>query len=157
MISLAESDSERRLEPEGGRGYHALMAQPTTALIVDDEPHVRAFVRLLLRELGITTCWEAADGAAALEMEKQHRPELVLLDVNLPVMGGIEVLAALRQRKSDVPVIMVTSQNTLSVANEAARLGAIGYILKHGSKDETLTELREALENLEDADTDESA
>src|SRR4051794_39165135 len=112
------------------------MARPTNALIVDDEAHVRAFVRLLLREVGITTCWEAGDGAAGLEIVQHHRPELILLDVNLPVLSGLEMLAKLREQNSEVPVFMLTSQSSLSTVNEAARLGAIGYVLKYCSKDD---------------------
>jgi len=128
------------------------MPRPTNALIVDDEPHVRAFLRLLLREVGITTCWEASDGQMALDMEQQHQPELMLLDINLPQLSGIEVLTKLRERNSEVPVVMMTSQSAISNVNEAARLGAIGYVLKHVSKDEALAALRDALENLEDTD-----
>ena len=73
------------------------MARPTSALIVEDEPHVRVFVRLLLKEVGITTPWEAADGTQALAMVAEHQPELVMLDINLPMMNGLEVLKLLHE------------------------------------------------------------
>jgi two-component system, chemotaxis family, chemotaxis protein CheY len=124
------------------------MGYPTSALIVDDESHVRAFVRLLLRELGITECWEAADGVSAVQLAQQHRPELVMLDINLPGMSGLQVLGQLKQHVPDIPVVMVTSQSAISTVSEAVRLGAVGYLLKHCPKDDTLKALREVLESI---------
>jgi len=126
------------------------MPRPTNALIVDDESHVRTFVRLLLREVGIEECWEAADGAAALDLVVRHQPQLLLLDVNMPQMNGIELLGRLREAQSDIPVIIVSAQSSLSVVNEAARLGAIGYVLKHSPKAEVVAALRDALELLDE-------
>ena len=119
------------------------MPRPTNALIVDDEPHVRVFLRLLLKELGIENVWEAGDGAQA----RLHQPELVLLDINLPVMSGLEVLAHLGTMLPGVPVIMVTSQGAMKTVVECVRLGATAYILKHIPKAEALAMLREALDN----------
>ena len=126
------------------------MPRPTNALIVDDESHVRTFVRLLLREVGITECWEAADGASALELMRQHQPQLLLVDYNMPQMNGIELLGHLREAHSEIPVVIVSAQSSLSVVNEAARLGAIGYVLKHSPKAEVVAALREALDSLDE-------
>src|SRR4051812_24909526 len=106
------------------------MARPTNALIVDDEPHVRVFLRLLLKELGIPVLWEGADGNAAIELTVRHKPELVLLDINLPILSGLEALAQLRGLEPDIPVVMVTSQTALGSVQTASRLGAAGYVLK---------------------------
>lgn len=130
------------------------MARPTTALIVDDEPHVRVFVRLLLKEVGITTTWEAGDGAQGLAMVAQHRPEFVVLDVNLPVMNGLEMLARLHAEAPDLPVLMLSSESAMKTVLEAVRLGAIGYILKHSPKDEALKNLREALDQFEEEEAE---
>ena len=125
------------------------MARPTNALIVDDEPHVRAFLRLLLRELGIPALWEGADGAAAIELTVRHKPELVLLDINLPIVGGLDALAQLRVLEPDIPVVIVTSQTALGSVQEASRRGAAGYVLKHLPKNDALAALREVIESLE--------
>jgi two-component system, chemotaxis family, chemotaxis protein CheY len=131
------------------------MASPTNALIVDDESHVRAFMRLLLREVGITDCWEAADGVSAVQLAQLHKPELVLLDINLPGLNGLQVLAKLKQLDPEMSVVMVTSQSAISTVSEAVRLGASGYLLKHCPKEETLRALREVLETIgEDAEAD---
>ena len=124
------------------------MAYPKNALIIDDESHVRAFLRLLLREVGIEECWEAGDGASALQMAQQHKPELVLLDINMPGISGLQVLAQLQQAGFTNPVVMVTSQSAISTVSEAVRLGASGYLLKHCPKEETLMSLREVLDTV---------
>ena len=62
-------------------------------LSVDDEAHVRVLIRVLLKQLGIETVWEAADGTEALEKAAAHKPDVILLDINLPQVGGLEVLA----------------------------------------------------------------
>jgi YesN/AraC family two-component response regulator len=126
------------------------MPRPTNALIVDDESHVRTFIRLLLREVGIEECWEAADGAAALDLVVRHQPQLLLLDVNMPQMNGIELLGRLREAQSDIPVVIVSAQSSLSVVNEAARLGAVGYVLKHSPKAEVVEALRDVLDTLDE-------
>ena len=132
------------------------MPRPINALIVDDESHVRTFVRLLLREVGVQECWEAADGAAALDLVVRHQPQLLLLDVNMPQMNGIELLARLREAQSDIPVVIVSAQSSISVVNEAARLGAVGYVLKHSPKAEVLAALREVLDSLDESVEEES-
>ena len=130
------------------------MAHPKNALIVDDESHVRAFMRLLLREVGIEECWEGADGASAVQLLQLHKPELVLLDINLPGMNGLQVLEQMKEFDPNVPVVMVTSQSSLNTVNEAVRLGASGYLLKHARKEETIKALRELMESLGEENDD---
>ena len=124
------------------------MAHPKNALIIDDESHVRAFMRLLLREVGIEECWEAADGASAVQVAQLHKPELVLLDINLPGLNGLQVLAQLKQFDPELPVVMVTSQSSLNTVNEAVRLGASGYLLKYAEKEDTLKALKDVIESI---------
>jgi two-component system, chemotaxis family, chemotaxis protein CheY len=132
------------------------MSRPTSALIVDDEPHVRTFLRLLLKEVGIETTWEARDGAQALGMVALHKPELVLLDLNLPVMGGLEVLEQLQHLQPGTPVIVVSSLSAMKTVLETARLGAITYLLKQSPKEQMLESLRQALDSLAAANSGES-
>jgi CheY-like chemotaxis protein len=132
------------------------MSRPETALIVDDELHARTYVRTLLKTAGVATTWEAGDAAAALALFAQHQPKLVLLDINLRMMTGLQVLQQIRQR-SDVPVIVLSSENAIKTVNEAVRLGANAYILKHTPKDEALAALNEALDEMAGVDEDEAA
>ncbi len=132
------------------------MARPTNALIVDDEAHVRAFVRMLLKQVGITDAWEASDGAQAIAMVAEHNPELVMLDINLPVMNGIEVLQALQDERPELPIIMLSSQSSMKTVMECVKLGAVAYILKHSPSAEAQKMLREAIEGLAEEDATEA-
>ncbi len=125
------------------------MARPTNALIVDDEAHVRVFVRTLLKQAGIEETWEASDGTQALAIVARHRPELIMLDINLPMMSGLEVLAALQAEPGSPPVIMMSAQSSMKTVMECVKLGAFAYILKHSPKAEALKVLREALDRLD--------
>jgi two-component system chemotaxis response regulator CheY len=128
------------------------MPRPTTALIVDDEEHVRTYLRLVLRELGIAKTWEAPDGVKGVEMVNAHDPELVLLDLNMPLMTGLEVLEEIQKGRPDLPVIVATSLSSTRSVQDALRLGAIGYVLKQSPKAELVAAIRDALDRLEPDD-----
>ena len=117
-------------------------------LLVDDEPHIRKFVGLLLKQLGSPTIIEAANGQEALALYQQERPDLVLLDVNMPGLDGIATLRKLRELDPDVVVIMLTSLASRQVVEGAADLGACLYIRKDTPKDEMLKMLRETIETV---------
>jgi DNA-binding NarL/FixJ family response regulator len=124
------------------------MPRPVNALIVDDEPHVRVLIRVLLKQLGIITIWEAPDGAAALEMAAAHKPDVILLDINLPQVGGLEVLAKLKAAHPKIPVIIVSSQSTMKTVSQTRELGAAAYVLKHAPKTEVLQMLSDAFDEI---------
>jgi CheY-like chemotaxis protein len=124
------------------------MPRPTNALIVDDEAHVRMLIRLLLKQLGVETAWDAADGAEALEKAAAHKPDVILLDINLPQVGGLEVLARLKAAYPAIPVIIVSSQSTMKTVIQTRELGAEAYVLKHAPKAEVLQMLSDAFDNI---------
>ena len=117
-------------------------------LLVDDEPHIRKFVGLLLKQLGSPTIIEAANGREALDLYRLERPDLVLLDVNMPVLDGLATLRALRELYPEVVVIMLTSLASRQTIEGAADLGACLYIRKDTPKDEMLQMLRETIETV---------
>jgi CheY-like chemotaxis protein len=110
-------------------------------LIVDDEPHVRKFVGLLARGLGSPVIIEAANGEDALALYAQESPDLVLLDVNLPGMDGIQILTAILAKDPDAMVVMLTSLANRQTIEECLRLGAVSYIRKDTPKEAILAEL----------------
>jgi DNA-binding NarL/FixJ family response regulator len=124
------------------------MPRPATALIVDDEAHVRVLIRVLLKQLGIETAWEAADGSEALEKAATHKPDVILLDINLPQVGGLEVLAKLKVAHPAIPVIIVSSQSTMKTVIQTRELGAEAYVLKHAPKAEVLQMLSDAFDHI---------
>ena len=99
-------------------------------LLVDDEAHIRKFISLLLRHLGVKRIFEAQNGAEALAMYRQEQPDLVMLDVNMPVMDGIETLRALKEINPDCVVVMLTSLVNRQTITDASALGAANYIRK---------------------------
>jgi two-component system chemotaxis response regulator CheY len=105
-------------------------------LLVDDEAHIRKFISLLLRHLGVTKIFEAANGMAALELYRQVHPDLVMLDVNMPVMDGLETLKGLKAINPDCVVVMLTSLANRQTIDQAAALGAANYIRKDAPPEE---------------------
>jgi len=122
------------------------MAFNGKAMLVDDEPHIRKFISLLLRQLGAPTIFEAANGADAIERYKAEKPDIVLLDVNMPIMDGLGALRGIMAHDPDAVVIMLTSLTSRSLISQAAELGASNYIRKDTTKDEILMSLRETIE-----------
>ena len=124
-------------------------------LLVDDEAHIRKFISLLLRHLGTTRIFEAPNGMEALEVYKREQPDLVMLDVNMPVMDGIATLRALKAINPDCVVVMLTSLANRQTIDEAVALGAANYIRKDTAPEDigrALAETIEACFETEDAD-----
>lgn len=99
-------------------------------LIVDDEPHVRVYLRMMMRRLGVETTWEVGGGEGALELYQTHQPDVVLLDINLPYMPGKEILRHLLAIDPEAAVIVVTSDQSGDTIRAVSELGAMGYVLK---------------------------
>ena len=98
-------------------------------LIVDDEPDMRLAVRNVLKLRGYEIA-EAGDGPAALAIARESRPDLVLLDMRLPGMDGIEVLEGLKKIDDTVPVVMITGYGHIQSAVDVMKLGASEYLQK---------------------------
>jgi len=101
-----------------------------SVLIVDDEPHVRVYLRMMMRKLGVETTWEVGCGEDAVELYQQHQPDVVLLDVNLPFVPGTEILRRLLEIDPEAAVIVVTSDQSGETIREVCELGAMSYVLK---------------------------
>lgn len=115
------------------------------ALVVDDEPHVRKYISLILRSLGASAIIEAANGAEGFAAYERERPDLVLLDVNMPVQDGLETIKQIRAFDPEATVIMLTSLATRQTIEEAAESGALHYLRKDTPRDELVALLTELL------------
>jgi DNA-binding response OmpR family regulator len=121
-----------------------------TVLIVDDEPNVRLVFRTALETTGYTLV-VAEDGETALSWLKQSPADLVLLDLQMPVVDGMEVLKRLRDRGQNIPVVIVTAHGSIPNAVAAMRLGAIDFISKPLTPDALRKVVAEVLERHEQA------
>jgi len=115
-------------------------------LLVDDEPHIRKFISLLLRHLGVKTIFEAKNGDEALEVYQREKADLVLLDVNMPVMDGIDTLRGLKKINPDCVVVMLTSLANRQTIDAAAKHGASNYIRKDAPFEEIGRALAETID-----------
>jgi len=109
------------------------------ALIIDDEQQMRRLLRMVLESRGYEVC-EAADGQLGLQEAAFHRPDVVLLDLGLPGMNGIEVLKRLREW-SDVPVLILSVRDQETIKVEALEIGADDYVTKPFGTAELLARL----------------
>ena len=98
-------------------------------LVVDDEPDAVELLQEFLTSKGYEVL-AASSGEAALRTVKEERPHLILLDVRMPGMNGLDVLRQVRQFDQEVGVIMVTAVNEEDTGREALKLGAFDYIVK---------------------------
>ncbi len=117
----------------------------TSILVVDDDESLRRVTQMQLEEAGYET-YAAADGTAALRIVEVKKPRLVLTDLKMPGMSGIELLRRLRAQYPDTAVIMITAFGTVQNAVEAMKTGAYDYITKPIDYDELLVILERALE-----------
>ena len=119
---------------------------PARLLIADDHVLLREGMRTLLAtEPDIKVIGEAADGQEALALCRELRPDLVLMDVRMPKMDGLEATRAIKEEHPQTSVLMVTSHNNPEYLLEAVRAGAAGYVLKEASKHELLEAIRKVL------------
>ncbi|MFI5363128.1 MAG: response regulator [Elusimicrobiota bacterium] len=97
-------------------------------LVIDDDADLRRTLILLLGKTYAVS--EAADGKQALALLETQRPRLILLDVTMPGMSGIEVLRAVKKLDKSLRVVMVTSRTEIEIAKSALDLGAVAYVTK---------------------------
>lgn len=109
-------------------------------LVVDDSAAIRKILQRVLRQTGmaIGAIQEAGDGQEALELLKGQRIDLVLTDINMPKMDGLQLLAAMKASAQwrRIPVVMITTEGGETKVGEAVRLGASGYVRKPFTADQ---------------------
>lgn len=109
-------------------------------LIVDDQYGIRILLNEVFQREGYTT-FQAANGVQALEVVQKHKPDLVLLDMKIPGMDGIEILKRIKEINQQIKVIIMTAYGELDMIQETKDLGAI----MHFAKPFDIDELREAV------------
>jgi response regulator NasT len=123
-------------------------APPIRALIVDDDPLMRETLGEVLQDIGYLVVGEAPNGAIGVELARKTHPELVLMDLKMPVMDGIEATAAITSELDQIVVVILSAYEDASLQRLAREAGAYAYVLK-GARMEVIEEaLREATDAL---------
>lgn len=135
MINVKEPRGKKK----DGSAYRVLM--------VDDSSTVRKLGSQMLRSEMFEICGEAADGYQAVQMYKELKPDVVTMDVNMPVMNGLESLRQILAHDKDAKVVMVTSEGHRDMVVEAVQLGAKGYVVKPFKKDPFCEQLKLAIDS----------
>jgi len=121
--------------------------QSRKVLLADDEVHIRTLLGTLVRSMGFEVVGNASDGNEAVVQFESKRPDLVLLDVNMPHKNGIQVLEEVLQIAPDTCVIMLTSLTDLETIENCLTLGAANYI----RKDTPINEMKALIQETWDA------
>ncbi len=112
-------------------------------LLVDDDALVRAGLKMIVGgEHDIDVVGEAADGAAALRLIEQHRPDVVLMDIRMPVLDGIEAARRAMERDEPPHVIVLTTFDADDLVVQALRVGAVGFLLKDTRPEQLVAAIR---------------
>ncbi len=123
------------------------MSRHPTVLVVDDDPSIRQTMEAIVRSAGMNPL-TAASGEEGLQVLRRHSVDVILLDVQLPGMGGLDVLRQVRETNPDVGVIMVSVVKEIPIAVEAIKLGALDYVTKDFSPSELSARVSKSLEQL---------
>jgi DNA-binding NarL/FixJ family response regulator len=117
-----------------------------SVLVADDHSVVRQGIRRVLEgERDMKVCAEAADGEEALEQIEKHRPDLVILDVTMPRLSGLETLERVRAKHPGLKTVLLSFRADPPIIQSAVSLGADGYLLKNARPDEILAAIREVM------------
>lgn len=114
-------------------------------LIVDDIPFIRSVIKDILVDGGFSIAGEASDGAQALAMFKAVKPDVVLLDIHMPVLDGIETLKRIKKIKKDAIIIMCSSLGDQENIINAISLGAKDFVVKPFRKERILSAIEKAI------------
>ncbi len=104
-------------------------ATPRRILVADDEPLIRLDLREMLATLGYQVVGEAADGATAVRLARETRPDLVIMDIQMPELNGIEAARTLTA-ENIAPVLLLTAYSQKDLVESAQQAGVVGYLVK---------------------------
>jgi two-component system invasion response regulator UvrY len=118
---------------------------PTRLLVVDDHPMLRAALVDLLVQAGFEVAGEAADGADAVALAKELEPDVVLMDLRMPVLGGLDATRLIKDASPDVQVVLLTAFESPALQQQADEAGCFAYLVKGCPPGEVRLALHEAM------------
>ena len=124
-------------------------------IVADDEAIFREYMRTLIdwEQYGFKICLEARNGIEALEMIKEHRPDIALVDINMPYLDGLGLVEKVNEMGNETAIILITGHSEFEYARKALKLGVVDYILKPFDREEllmTLLKIKGNLQKLQD-------
>ena len=107
------------------------MSRKISVMIVDDEEHIRRYMESIVNSISdVTVVAQADNGESALEQYETLKPDVILLDINMPKKNGIEVLAKIREKDRETSIIIITSLSSIEMVKKSVTLHAANYLLK---------------------------
>ena len=121
------------------------MAEVQTILVVDDSEPLRRRIRSLLEHEGLHLCGEAANGREAVERVREFAPDLAILNISMPIMGGFEALPEMLRYSPGMKVIIFTLHEAAELRQLALQLGAHSYVVKSAPPEDLVAEVKKLL------------
>ena len=116
-----------------------------TVFIIDDHPVIRLAIRMLLEHEGYKVVGETDNGCDAIQMVRECLPDLIILDISIPKLDGLEVLCRFNAMNASMKTLVLTAQSPTLFATRCMRSGADGYVCKEGDLSELLSAIRAVL------------
>ena len=123
-----------------------------SVLTVEDDPIVRADLRLILEDAGFDVVPDARDGAEAVELAREHRPDLILIDLSLPGIDGVEATRQILSERT-VPIVALTGHRT-GIVERALEAGAVAHVLKPFDERQLVGTITDVLAGRADAEAE---
>lgn len=114
------------------------MEKTVNVIIADDHPIFISGLKQIIESPCIKIAGEASNGKEALELIKEHKPEVVILDINMPLLDGFGVLAGIKKLKKETKVIFLTFHKNEKIFNQAMDMGAHGFVLKENASSDLI-------------------
>lgn len=117
-----------------------------TALVVDDHPFIRSSVKMLLSQFQFDVVAEAGNGADAVQLAREHVPDLIILDIGMPKLDGLEVLNRIASLRLPSKILIFTSQSALFYSARCMKAGAAGFISKTNDMEEVTKAIKAVMD-----------